>query len=101
MDVKTLQEKSVEAIKKIDRKLNVTHDKKVTMFHMVEEMGEVAREMYNEETGREKMDKENLRGEVADPVMLISHLAHLYGIDMGEAVKDKMSRFKERFGVEI
>lgn len=114
MELNVLQEKSVEAIGRIDRKRHLTHDKKVTLYHLVEELGEIAREMYNEETGREKINIENMSGELADliqplphadgvrkVIMLLSHLAHLYGIRIEEAVKAKMGSFRERFGVEV
>jgi NTP pyrophosphatase (non-canonical NTP hydrolase) len=97
MNLKEFQEKSTELIKEIDKKYGRNHDVNLTLIHLIEELGEIAREIYNKETGRGKIDKNNLSGEFSDALMLLAHLASCYGIDIEESVKEKFSELKERF----
>ena len=93
-----LKDKIVEDLDKIR---NINHDKDVTMHHLSEELGEIAREIFNDKTGRAKIDLENLKGEFVDVMVLISYLAQLYGIKLDDALQYKLNNFKERFNLEV
>ncbi len=100
MNLNEFQEESTKLIKEIDKKYGRNHDIKVTLIHLVEEFGEIAREIYNQEVGRGKMDKDNLKGEISDVLMLLAHLANCFDIKIEEAIKRKFSELKERFGLK-
>jgi len=100
MEVSELQKKSVNITEALDKVRNITHNKNITLHHIYEELGEIAREIFNEETGRFEFKKENLKEELADITILINYLAHLYSIDIEEAVNSKIQSLKERFNIK-
>jgi len=96
MNLKEMQEKAVELIKRIDEKNKGDHGNDAIFAHTVEEIGEIARELYNEKSGRAEIDKENLAGEIADVCLLISQLARNFDIDLSEAVENKIRELEKR-----
>lgn len=97
MHLKEFQEKAVAIVKKLDEKQGTRHDSELTILHLIEELGEVARELYNEKSKRDKIDKENLAHEIADVMILLTQLTHLYDINLEEALKEKLQRLNERY----
>ncbi len=97
MELSEFQRLSTEMIEKIDAKTKREHDADLTMIHFVEEVGEIARLVYNQKTKRAAVSKSELNGEFADSMMLLSHLAMLHGVDIEEAFESKMSELKKRF----
>jgi len=100
MEVKELQEKANEIVLKIDEKIGIEHDKETTLMHLVEEVGEVSRQILNPKLRNEKTDIKNLSEEIADVVLLISKLAYDYGIDLETAVKTKIKKLKQRHSLK-
>lgn len=101
MNMTEFQEMSVNLVQKIDAKRDVEHGVDTTMIHIVEEFGEIAREIYTERAHRGKMNKANLEGEFADVFMLLAHLADLHGVDIESAVQSKVAELRDRFGVDL
>ena len=96
MELKEFQRDAVELIKKIDDKHRGKHDSDTTIIHIVEEIGEVARQLYNEKIGRDKLNKENIAEEISDCMLLLTQLAHNFNIDIENAIKLKMKKLKKR-----
>lgn len=94
-----LQETATEIVRAIDKKRGNVHDVDTTLIHLVEEVGEIARLVYHEKTGRAQAGKDVMAMEVADTFILLAHLASLYDIDMEDAVRKKVEDSKKRFGV--
>jgi NTP pyrophosphatase (non-canonical NTP hydrolase) len=83
MDISVFQEKVLLAFDDIGRMPNrKPHTKQSAVVHLVEEIGEVARQITNEYHRPEKFNKENLGEELADVMMYIVLLAKLYDIDL-------------------
>jgi len=99
MNVEEFQRKSTEFVKTIDKKVGRNHDIDTTLIHVMEELGEVSRIIYNNKTKRFTNTKEDLEGEFADTFMLLSHLATLHNIDLAKAFDDKFDDLKKRFEV--
>ena len=95
------QKMAVKIVEDLDKIRNINHDKDVTMHNLSEELGEIAREIFNDKTGRDKIDLENLKGEFVDVMVLISYLAHLHGIKLDDALQYKLNNFKKRFNLEV
>lgn len=91
-----LQKKSSEIIDIIDRKMKGIHDNDTTMIHLMEELGEISRQIYSQKMGRDKFDRENLAEEIADVTMLLNKLATLNEIDVETAVNNKINNLKKR-----
>ena len=96
MNLKELQRISVETTRRYDKKMKMQHNAEITLVHLVEELGEISREIYNEKSGRDKLNKQNLEGEIADVMILVSNLAGRYDIDLEDAVKRKISELRGR-----
>ena len=99
MNLVEFQSKAVKIIDEIDSKLKCAHDKETTVIHLMEECGEIAREMYNEKTGRDKINIENLKEEFADVYLLLAKLADHYHINLEEAINKKCDVLKKRHGL--
>jgi NTP pyrophosphatase (non-canonical NTP hydrolase) len=96
MEIDEMQKQIVELINKIDEKYENRHDIDITLIHLIEEFGEIARERYNEKMGRDKLNKQNLEEEIADCFMLLTKLADNYDIDLKKAIDNKIGKLKQR-----
>ncbi len=99
MDINGLQKMSADMIGDIDKKTGRNHDDELTMLHITEELGEIARVLYNEKTGRAPVEKPALAEELADTIMLLSHLASKKGVNLEEAIEAKRKKLEKRFGL--
>ena len=97
MDLKEFQKQSNELIEKIDAKHAGKHDTDTTIVHILEEMSEIARQLYNKKIGRNKLDKENLSEEIADCMILLSRLANNFDIEIEKSVENKFQKLRKRF----
>tara|TARA_Y100000310_G_scaffold342598_1_gene446482 strand:+ start:3087 stop:3386 length:300 start_codon:yes stop_codon:yes gene_type:complete len=97
MDIKELQKESVEIVEKSDIKYGKKHDTDTTIIHLTEEIGEVAREIFNEKIGRDKLNRENMGEEIADCIILLNKLADNFNIDVEKAIENKINKLKQRF----
>ncbi|MBS3088483.1 hypothetical protein J4402_01755 [Candidatus Pacearchaeota archaeon] len=101
MNIQQLQQQSSELLDKIDSKHpDKKHDAETTFIHLIEELGEVARQLFNEKIGRDKIDKENLSEEIADCTILLSKLSSNYNINLEQAIIDKLTKLKIRFNID-
>ena len=96
MEIKEFQDKCVIIVNEIDEKLKANHDNETTILHLIEEFGEIARQIVNPRLNRDKINKENLEEEIADVILLISKLADNNEIDIEKAVNKKIKELKER-----
>ncbi len=96
MEIKEFQKEILRVFSEMDRMPNrKEHTKQSALIHMTEEMGEIARQLTNEEHRPEKFSKENLAEELADTMMFIVLLAHYYEIDLSKEMKESISRVEE------
>lgn len=96
MDIKEFQKECVDIVNKVDAKLKINHNSEVTVMHLIEEFGEVVRQVINPKLNRDNVNKENLGEEIADIILLTSKLADNYDINIEEAVKYKIKKLKQR-----
>ena len=99
MDLKEFQTKTKELVEKIDAKTKGSHDVDTTVVHLLEELGEIARQLFNEKIGRDKLDKENLSDEIADCMLLLTQLANNFDINIETSIENKIKKLQERFKV--
>jgi len=96
MDAKEIQNKVDEIINKIDTKLNVSHDANHTIIHLIEEIGELARQINNKNIRNVEQDKANIEEELADILILTMRLANIYNVDTESAIIGKINKLKQR-----
>jgi len=86
MEVKIFQNKIVEFVTAWDRKRNTNPSEQLTFNHLVEEIGELAREYVNQQSRRDKFSDEELNNAIGDAFMQLIKLAHLRGLDIEKVV---------------
>lgn len=84
-----------------NKKHNLEHNKDTVFPHLIEELGEMAREIYNEKANRrEDFNKEKFGEELIDVLTQLLILAKDYDIDVEETFKKKISSLRERFELD-
>jgi len=97
MEVKEFQNKINEFLAKWDKKRNDTPTKEKTFIHLMEEIGELARQYVNEETRKEKYDEKEVEDAIGDIFMQLVRLAKLHGLDVEETVLKIIEREQKLF----
>ncbi|MBD3252743.1 hypothetical protein GF386_03370 [Candidatus Pacearchaeota archaeon] len=99
MEIRDMQKKANELIKKIDEKTGCSHYKETTFLHLVEEIGETSRQIINPKIKRNSLNKENLKKELANCILFLSKLASDYELDLDEAVNSNINELKRRYDI--
>lgn len=102
MEIKEAQKQSFELLGKINDKHNVKHEPDLMFLSLVEEVGEVARELSKKQknTIRGDFNKEELANELADVISRALILAEDNNIDMDKAFQNKLIKIKDRFNLK-
>lgn len=96
METIELQKQANEIVDLIDKRLNVNHDEKAILIHLIEEFGELARQHNNKNIRAIAEDKINLEEELADVMILLMKLGTIKDINLEKAVINKITKLKER-----
>lgn len=95
-DIKEFQNEVVRVFGEIGKvPTRKNHTKQSATIHLVEEIGEIARQVTNEYGRPEKFDKENLSEELADAMMFIVFLANLYDVDISNYMKKSVEKVEK------
>jgi NTP pyrophosphatase (non-canonical NTP hydrolase) len=101
MDIKDMQKEFCKLLEDCPVKRNSKHNKFTVFPHLVEEVGELARE-YNHflNNWREDFDKENFSKEVVDILCQTLLLARDFDIDIESTFKNKIKEWRKRFELD-
>ena len=91
-----MQKTCVDIIKHVDKKYKIKRDIDLSYFQLLEEIGELARELNSPRLRNKKIDQKNLRGELADVAIQLFGLAQLLKIDISRAVQEKIKIINQR-----
>ncbi len=101
MKIEEAQKQSYKIIEDWCKKHNKEHDKNTVFPHLVEEVGEVARELnHHINNWREEPNKDKLAEELADLLDKIFVLATDNEIDLQEAFTQKITLLRKRFELD-
>lgn len=96
MEFKELEEKIIEIGRLYDKRHGVKVDENFALLKLQEEVGELAEAVLiyrNQCRAHKKIDsreaKKNLANELADVIGVTINIAHLFDIEMSEALNDK------------
>ena len=98
MEVKEFQKKIIEYVRKWDEKRGEISDEKTTFAHLVEEVGELARQYVNKEIRKDQYDEKEIEDAIFDILVQLIRLADLRNIDMEKLVLDSMKENEKRLG---
>jgi NTP pyrophosphatase (non-canonical NTP hydrolase) len=101
MEINNLQKRCVDVVRAIDKKYDLDRDKYLTFTQLVEEIGELGREVNTPKLRNKEVDYENLKGEFADVILQLATLADILNIDLMGAVDSKIEVLKERHKMEF
>ena len=96
METKKFQKICAEIVRKIDNKYEIKRDSNFSFTQLIEEIGELARDINLPKLRNKKIDRKNLEGEFADVILQLAILADLHNVDFEKAVKSKIEILKER-----
>ncbi len=96
MEIKKLQEKSVEAVKQRLSINQIPLDDELLTIHLMEEAGELAHQIMNKKLKRREIDLQNLGEEISDCMILLMNLANIHNIDLEKAILDKIKDIKNK-----
>jgi NTP pyrophosphatase (non-canonical NTP hydrolase) len=72
------------------------HTAQSAFIHLIEEIGEVARQVTNEHQRPTKFDRENLGAELADALVFMVLFAHLSDIDLSVEMEKAIGRLEAK-----
>jgi len=96
MEVKKLQRKIEKFWEEVDRLKKKKYTPEMAFIHLVEEVGELAREFVNKERRPEKYSKENLIDAIGDILIFAFLLASLYKLDVEKLLLKVLKESKKR-----
>jgi NTP pyrophosphatase (non-canonical NTP hydrolase) len=101
MEIKEMQKMSYKIIEDWNKKHNKTHNSKTTFTHLVEEVGELARELnHYQDNWRSEPNKEKLAEEIADVLDQLFILATDFKVDIEKAFTNKIKKLRKRFELD-
>ncbi len=100
MDIKTFQKEVKELFNKISNKRKKKHTEEEIFIHLIEEIGEIARQLTNKKIREEKFDHKNLEGEISDSILFLTYLASLYKINLENSLKKDVEKLKIKFKIQ-
>jgi NTP pyrophosphatase (non-canonical NTP hydrolase) len=96
MEIREFQKKCADIVDKIDKKYGIERDPQLAFTQLMEEIGELAKDIYLKRLRKQEPDKENLSGEFADVFLQLAMLAEMHQVDLGEAIENKVRKLRER-----
>ena len=96
MEINELQERAVEAVKQRLTKLGVDYNEELGMLHLIEEVGELARQIVNKKLKRKEIDTNNVGEEIADCMILLMSLGDYYNLNLDKFILDKIEDIKNK-----
>jgi len=96
MEVLVFQKLCSSIVKKIDKKYSIDRNELLNMSQLIEELGELAKEVNKEKLRGKKAEKSDLEDEFSDVILQLLTLAETFDVDIEKAVKTKIDTLKQR-----
>jgi NTP pyrophosphatase (non-canonical NTP hydrolase) len=102
MDIKEMQEAFWKVCNDYNSKHGIKHDPSTSLHHLVEEVGELAREIAKENNDwrKEGFDKKKIADEINDVICQCFLLATDYDVNLEEAFERKIKEWRERWKLD-
>lgn len=86
MEIRELQKEIENVYEKIQKIKGKRFNKYNLFMHLIEEIGEISKELLKEDYSFESFSKEKLQEEIIDATVNLFYLSSKYGIDMEKAL---------------
>ncbi|MFZ5955423.1 MAG: MazG nucleotide pyrophosphohydrolase domain-containing protein [Nanoarchaeota archaeon] len=96
MEISELQKKISEAIlSRLDKK-NVEPSVELSMLHLIEEVGELSKQIVNEKLKRKEIDVANIGEEISDCIIMLMFLAKQFNLNIEKCLINKIEELKKK-----
>jgi NTP pyrophosphatase (non-canonical NTP hydrolase) len=89
-NIDEFQKSCAKAVIEIDAKYNIKRDLQFSFTQLMEEIGELAKEINMPRLRNKGIDFDNLEGEFADVIIQLSILAEMTSVNLSRAVETKL-----------
>lgn len=96
MEVKDFQNKIIELVSKWDKKRKVVANEQETFTHLIEEVGELARQYVNLQQRKKLYSEKEIEDAIGDILVMLVILAHLRGLDIEEMILKNIKEQEKR-----
>ena len=96
MDIKQIQNRIVNFHKKRLQDKNLEATPELSLIHLTEELGEVARQIVNKKVRPDLFNEENLKEEIVDVILDSLILAHNCNVDLEKEINQKIEKLFKR-----
>lgn len=96
METKIFQKYCAEIVNEIDHKYSIKRDSQLALSQLIEELGELAKEVNCKKLRNKNPEFKKLENEFADVFLQFAKLADMHGVDLEKSVKQKIETLKER-----
>ena len=97
MEVKDFQNKIIEYMSKWDKKRKVITSEQEIFTHVIEEIGELARQYVNQNERKDRYDEKELEDAIGDIFILLVRLVHLRGLNIEELILKTIKEGEKHF----
>lgn len=97
MEIDQLKNQCSKLVEQLDQKFGIERDVQLCFTQLMEEIGELAKEINKPKLRNKEIDIENLNGEFADVFIQLFALAQMHDINIEEALNSKIKNVKERY----
>ena len=94
MEIKDIQERAVEAVNFRCEKIGIERTEDILMIHLIEEFGELAKQLMNEKLKKKEINVTNAAEEISDCLILLFNLADHFGINLEKSLSNKIEGAK-------
>jgi NTP pyrophosphatase (non-canonical NTP hydrolase) len=96
MDIEEISKKIYEVQKKRVSGLGSNLTPELVFMHLIEEVGEISRQLVNKNLVMRKYDEDNLKGEIAQAILDLFVLSELLNMDLSKELKEKIDEIVKR-----
>lgn len=97
MDIKDISKRIHKFQKERFSKYGSQLTSELIFTHLVEEIGEIARQIFSKGSGMRKYDQENLKEEITQSILDLLVLSELHGIDLEKEIERKIKEMEQRW----
>ncbi|MFA4880226.1 MAG: MazG nucleotide pyrophosphohydrolase domain-containing protein [Candidatus Doudnabacteria bacterium] len=95
MSMKSAQEQIKNIFDEINKKKGLKPDPYYSFVRIVEEIGEVARQIFSKKVRPEKYDEENFKEEIVDVIIELLYYSSLHGIEIEKMIFEKLEKIRQ------
>ncbi len=96
MKTKEFQKHCADIVTKMDDKYKIERSAQLALAQLVEELGELAKEVNRKNLRHQEAEKGKLEEEFADVFLQLAKMAEMHGIDLEGSVRKKITQLKEK-----